>query len=181
MSSPPSTTSNGRCAPTDGAATSPPRWQRSGRTCPYREASPPAPGTSSRSSTALLLAKTHRRRRSQVADRLLESLPRDTADGDDPDGCPVPALAALGLNRSQLVATVAAHDPCTRRWAERLIARHIGGTPTVGLLCGTHGRLSSTAGVRGTVGDRRGRHEQSGPAGPLGVMDTSLTALPAAT
>lgn len=45
-----------------------------------------------------------------------------------------PALTALGLERSQLVATDPAHYPCTRRWAERLAGRHIGGKPTVGLL-----------------------------------------------
>ena len=45
-----------------------------------------------------------------------------------------PVLAVLGVERSQLVATDPAHYPCTRRWAERLVGRHIGGKLTVGLL-----------------------------------------------
>lgn len=45
-----------------------------------------------------------------------------------------PALAALGLERAQLTATSAAHYPCTRRWAQRLHDRSIGGQATHGLL-----------------------------------------------
>lgn len=44
------------------------------------------------------------------------------------------ALAALGLERRQLVATDPGHYPCTRVWAERLHGRHVGGQPTAGLL-----------------------------------------------
>lgn len=45
-----------------------------------------------------------------------------------------PALADLGLDRSQLTATSAAHYPCTRAWAQRLHGRHVGGHPTHGLV-----------------------------------------------
>lgn len=45
-----------------------------------------------------------------------------------------PALAALGLERRQLVATDPGHYPCTRAWAERLHGRHVGGQATSGLL-----------------------------------------------
>lgn len=45
-----------------------------------------------------------------------------------------PALAELGLDRSQLTATTAAHYPCTRAWAQRLHGRHVGGQPTHGLV-----------------------------------------------
>lgn len=45
-----------------------------------------------------------------------------------------PALDLLGLNRGQLTATTAAHYPCTRQWAQRLVGRSIGGISTVGLL-----------------------------------------------
>lgn len=45
-----------------------------------------------------------------------------------------PALADLGLGRSQLTATTAAHYPCTRAWAQRLHDRHVGGHPTHGLV-----------------------------------------------
>lgn len=45
-----------------------------------------------------------------------------------------PALADLGLDRSQLTATSAAHYPCTRAWARRLHGRHVGGQPTHGLV-----------------------------------------------
>ena len=43
-------------------------------------------------------------------------------------------LAALGIERNQLVATDAAHYLCTRRWAERLRGRAIGGHRTTGLI-----------------------------------------------
>lgn len=65
-----------------------------------------------------------------------------------------PALAALGLHRRQLVATDAAHHPCTRLWAERLLGRHIGGKPTFGLLW--HSRqaeIHATQGVRPLLAD----------------------------
>lgn len=45
-----------------------------------------------------------------------------------------PALEHLGLRRDQLVATTAAHHGCTRRWAQRLMQRRIGGTQPAGLL-----------------------------------------------
>jgi hypothetical protein len=45
-----------------------------------------------------------------------------------------PALAALGLDRSQLITTDPGHYPCTRAWADRLHGRHVGGRPTAGLL-----------------------------------------------
>lgn len=65
-----------------------------------------------------------------------------------------PALTALGLDRSQLVATDPAHYPCTRRWAERLHGRHIGGKPTFGLLW--HSRqaeIHAEQGVRPLLAD----------------------------
>jgi hypothetical protein len=65
-----------------------------------------------------------------------------------------PVLTALGLDRSQLVATDPAHYPCTRRWAERLRGRHIGGRPTVGLLW--HSRqaeIHARQGVRPLLAD----------------------------
>ncbi len=43
-------------------------------------------------------------------------------------------LERLGLARSALVATPAAHYPCTRRWAGTLHGRRIGGQPTHGLV-----------------------------------------------
>lgn len=43
-------------------------------------------------------------------------------------------LHRLGVARHQLVATSAAHYPCTRRWAQALHGRHVGGHPTHGLL-----------------------------------------------
>ncbi|MGH3517777.1 MAG: RES family NAD+ phosphorylase [Haloechinothrix sp.] len=43
-------------------------------------------------------------------------------------------LARLGLERGQLVATSAAHYPCTRRWAAALHGRRIGGQQTHGLI-----------------------------------------------
>lgn len=45
-----------------------------------------------------------------------------------------PALARLGLGRDALVATSAAHYPCTRRFARRLHGRVIGGHVTHGLV-----------------------------------------------
>ncbi|MGH3443664.1 MAG: RES domain-containing protein [Nitriliruptorales bacterium] len=45
-----------------------------------------------------------------------------------------PALTELGLDRSQLTATTAAHYPCTQVWAQRLRGRHVGGHPTHGLV-----------------------------------------------
>jgi hypothetical protein len=45
-----------------------------------------------------------------------------------------PALARLGIARAHLVATSAAHYPCTRVWAQVLHGRHVGGHPTHGLL-----------------------------------------------
>jgi hypothetical protein len=44
------------------------------------------------------------------------------------------ALAQLGLQRRQLVATTAAHHPCTRAWAAVLLGRRIGGVAPSGLL-----------------------------------------------
>lgn len=44
------------------------------------------------------------------------------------------ALANLGLQRHELVATDPAHYPCTRVWAARLHHRRVGGHPTFGLL-----------------------------------------------
>ena len=44
------------------------------------------------------------------------------------------ALPALGLARDQLVASSAAHHPCTGVWAHRLHARHVGGHATDGLV-----------------------------------------------
>lgn len=64
------------------------------------------------------------------------------------------ALAALGLERRQLVATDPSHYPCTRRWAERLCGRHVGGKPTLGLLW--HSRqaeLHADQGVRPLLAD----------------------------
>lgn len=43
-------------------------------------------------------------------------------------------LSRLGINRHQLVATDPTHYPCTRRWAEVLHGRRIGGQQTHGLL-----------------------------------------------
>lgn len=43
-------------------------------------------------------------------------------------------LARLGIDRDQLVATDATQYPCTRRWAEVLHGRHVGGQETHGLL-----------------------------------------------
>jgi hypothetical protein len=65
-----------------------------------------------------------------------------------------PGLTTLGLERRQLVATDPAHHPCTRRWAERLAGRHIGGKPTVGLLW--HSRqaeIHAEQGVRPLLAD----------------------------
>ncbi|TVP74120.1 MAG: RES domain-containing protein [Nitriliruptor sp.] len=65
-----------------------------------------------------------------------------------------PVLTTLGLDRNQLVATDPAHYPCTRRWAERLAGRHIGGKPTVGLLW--HSRqaeIHAEQGVRPLLAD----------------------------
>ena len=65
-----------------------------------------------------------------------------------------PVLAVLGVQRSQLVATDPAHYPCTRRFAERLVGRHVGGKPTVGLLW--HSRqaeIHAAQGVRPLLAD----------------------------
>jgi hypothetical protein len=43
-------------------------------------------------------------------------------------------LARPGLARGHLVATTAAHYPCTRRWAGQLHGRRIGGQPVCGLV-----------------------------------------------
>lgn len=43
-------------------------------------------------------------------------------------------LDRIGLDRAQLVATTAAHYPCTRVWAEALHGRSVGGHKTYGLL-----------------------------------------------
>lgn len=45
-----------------------------------------------------------------------------------------PELARLGIARDHLVATSAAHYPCTRAWAQVLHGRHVGGQMTHGLL-----------------------------------------------
>jgi hypothetical protein len=65
-----------------------------------------------------------------------------------PATCPVPdlrdgALARLGLQRWQLTATSAAHNPCTRAWAEVLSRRRIGGVAPRGLLW--HSRVAELA------------------------------------
>lgn len=44
------------------------------------------------------------------------------------------ALEHLGLERSQIVATTAAHYPCTREWVDVLLGRRIGGIAPLGLL-----------------------------------------------
>ena len=44
-----------------------------------------------------------------------------------------PRLDRLGIPRSSLPATSAAHYPCTRRWAQALHDRRVGGQPTHGL------------------------------------------------
>lgn len=65
-----------------------------------------------------------------------------------------PSLAALGIDRAQLVATDPGHYPCTRAWAERLHGRHIGGRATNGLLW--HSRqaeLHADQGVRPLLAD----------------------------
>ncbi len=43
-------------------------------------------------------------------------------------------LERLGLTRSALVSTTAAHYPCTRAWAAQLVGRAIGGQRTHGLV-----------------------------------------------
>lgn len=43
-------------------------------------------------------------------------------------------LVRLGLQRSQLVSTSAAHYPCTRRWAAALHGREVDGQPTTGMV-----------------------------------------------
>ena len=43
-------------------------------------------------------------------------------------------VQTLGLDRAQLVSSTPRHYPCTRRWAEVLQGRHVGGQPTHGLL-----------------------------------------------
>jgi hypothetical protein len=45
-----------------------------------------------------------------------------------------PQLERLGIARSSLTATLAAHYPCTRSWARALHGRRIGGHPTHGLI-----------------------------------------------
>lgn len=45
-----------------------------------------------------------------------------------------PELARLGIARAHLVATSAAHYPCTRAWAQVLHGRRVGGHNTHGLL-----------------------------------------------
>lgn len=55
------------------------------------------------------------------------------------------ALDRLGLDRSQLTATTAAHYPCTRQWADRLLSRRIGGATSVGLLWNS--RVAELAGT----------------------------------
>jgi hypothetical protein len=65
-----------------------------------------------------------------------------------------PALATLGLERRQLVATDPGHYPCTRRWAEHLHGRGIGGRATQGLIW--HSRqaeLHAEHGVRPLLAD----------------------------
>lgn len=65
-----------------------------------------------------------------------------------------PALEALGLDRAQLVATDPGHYPCTRAWAERLHARHVGGRATHGLLWHSRqGEIHADQGVRPLLAD----------------------------
>lgn len=65
-----------------------------------------------------------------------------------------PVLTTLGLDRNQLVATDPAHHPCTRRWAQRLAGRHIGGKPTVGLLWNSRqAEIHAEQGVRPLLAD----------------------------
>lgn len=54
-----------------------------------------------------------------------------------------PALAALGLARRQLVATTAAHYPCTREWADALRDAVLGEEHAAGLLW--HSRVAELA------------------------------------
>jgi hypothetical protein len=44
------------------------------------------------------------------------------------------ALAALGLERPQLIATEAEHYPCTQQWAAWLHAQRIGGRRPAGIV-----------------------------------------------
>lgn len=65
-----------------------------------------------------------------------------------------PALARLGLDRGQLVATGPGHYPCTRQVAAALCHRHVGGRSTEGLLW--HSRqaeLHAEQGVRPLLAD----------------------------
>lgn len=65
-----------------------------------------------------------------------------------------PALAALDLERDQLVSTDPGHYPCTRAWADRLHGRHVGGKPTYGLIW--HSRqaeIHADQGVRPILAD----------------------------
>ena len=55
------------------------------------------------------------------------------------------ALGHLGLERHQLVATTAAHYPCTRQWADVLLDRRIGGISPSGLLWNS--RIAELAGA----------------------------------
>lgn len=52
-------------------------------------------------------------------------------------------LTRLGLDRGQLVATTAAHYPCTRAWAVHLLGRRVGGVAPVGMLW--HSRVAELA------------------------------------
>lgn len=64
------------------------------------------------------------------------------------------ALAPLGLDRLQIVATDPGHYPCTRAWADRLHGRHIGGKLTHGLIW--HSRqaeIHASQGIRPLIAD----------------------------
>lgn len=55
------------------------------------------------------------------------------------------ALQQLGIDRSQLVATTAAHYPCTRQWAEHFLTPHPDGAVPLGLLWNS--RVAELAGT----------------------------------
>ena len=82
----------------------------------FHDAAPPAPRI-----TAALLARWAEAEVQLTTDLRLIDL-RDAE------------LDRLGVDRSALVATAAAHYPCTRVWARALHGRHVGGRETHGLV-----------------------------------------------
>lgn len=87
-----------------------------------------------------------------------------------------PALAALGLQRSQFVTTDPGHCPCTRAWADRLHGRHVGGRATAGLLW--HSRqaeIHADQGIRPILADvlvgELAEVAVLWPAGPRPLLD----------